>query len=93
MTSCSSPKVWPLLRAAFPRRRSWHGRPVDARKGSFVGFEIGRVADVAIKRLGVGPYEAMGAGFFASLAAFGAVAKIWNAGDFNRTPLRTRSLY
>jgi HK97 family phage major capsid protein len=36
------------------------------------------------------PYSAMAAGFFGSLAAFSAFAKIYNIGDFSRVPLRTR---
>jgi hypothetical protein len=36
------------------------------------------------------PYSAMAAGFFGSLAAFSAFAKIYNLNDFVRVPLRTR---
>jgi hypothetical protein len=36
------------------------------------------------------PYSAMAAGFFGSLSAFSAFSKIYNIGDFQRTPLRTR---
>lgn len=35
------------------------------------------------------PYAQMAGGFFASLAAFSAFSKIYNAGDFTRVPLRT----
>jgi hypothetical protein len=36
------------------------------------------------------PYSAMAAGFFGSLSAFSAFSKIYNIGDFQRVPLRTR---
>ena len=36
------------------------------------------------------PYSEMSTGFFASLSAFSAFSKIYNVGDFNRVPLRTR---
>jgi hypothetical protein len=36
------------------------------------------------------PYQELSTGFFASLAAFSAFSKIYNVGDFNRVPLRTR---
>jgi hypothetical protein len=36
------------------------------------------------------PYSVMAAGFFGSLSAFSAFSKIYNVGDFNRVPLRTR---
>jgi HK97 family phage major capsid protein len=36
------------------------------------------------------PYEQMAAGFFGSLSAFSAFSKIYNIGDFQRVPLRTR---
>ncbi len=36
------------------------------------------------------PYEQMASGFFASLSAFSAFTKIYNIGDFNRVPIRTR---
>ena len=35
------------------------------------------------------PYAQMASGFFGSLSAFSAFAKIWNANDFTRVPLRT----
>jgi hypothetical protein len=36
------------------------------------------------------PYQEMSTGFFASLAAFSAFSKIYNANDFTRVPMRTR---
>ena len=36
------------------------------------------------------PYQELSTGFFASLAAFSAFSKIYNVGDFNRVPMRTR---
>jgi hypothetical protein len=36
------------------------------------------------------PYEQMAAGFFGSLSAFSAFSKIYNIGDFQRVPMRTR---
>jgi len=37
------------------------------------------------------PYSGLAEGFFASLGALSAFSKIYNAGDFLRTPLRTRT--
>jgi hypothetical protein len=76
-------------RGNFSELRKWQDEAPSARARDVL--KAGVIAQSLSTTGALAPYSGLAEGFFASLGAFAAFAKIWNAGDFLRTPLRTRT--